>query len=329
VTSGTLKADTVAREQPFRLGIHVLTYGAGWTEVLDVVRLADALGYDYIFGADHMWATGQKPEMSCFEGWTSLAAWAAATQRANLGLLLTANSFRNPGLVAKMCVTVDHVSGGRALLGMGAGWWDDEHLAHGLDIGNGVGERLDWLDESLTIIRGLLAGDSVSSNGHYHFTDVKHAPLPMRHKMPVIVGATGIRKGLRVVARHADLWQTWIGPGERHTFSQLCGVLDSHCVAIGRDPATVYRLPGCKMILRDDPLAADSQFVRMAEFQAWPEWVRDHAWLGPPEEIAAWALQLQSRGAGGLIVQVAYPFDLETIERLAREVRPRLMEVVA
>jgi alkanesulfonate monooxygenase SsuD/methylene tetrahydromethanopterin reductase-like flavin-dependent oxidoreductase (luciferase family) len=322
-------ADVVVQDHPFRLGLHVLSYGVGWTEILDVVRLADALGYDYIFGADHLWATGQKPEMSCFEGWTSLAAWAAATQHANLGLLVTANSFRNPGLVAKMCATVDHISGGRAVLGMGAGWWDGEHLAHGLSTGNGVGERLDWLDESLTIIRGLLAGDTVSSNGHYQFTDVKHAPLPLRRHVPVVVGATGVRKGLRIVARHADLWQTWIGPGEPLAFSQLCRLLDSHCRAIGRNPATISRFPGCKMILRDDPRAADIQFARMAECQAWPASVRNHAWLGPAEDIAAWALQLQGHGAGGLIVQVAHPFDVETIERLAREVRPRLTAVAA
>jgi alkanesulfonate monooxygenase SsuD/methylene tetrahydromethanopterin reductase-like flavin-dependent oxidoreductase (luciferase family) len=183
----------------FQLGVQVLSYGATWPEVAEAVQLADRLGYDYVFGADHLWATGGDPLLSAFEGWTTLAAWAAVTEHARVGLLVTANSFRNPGLVAKMVTTVDHISGGRAVLGLGAGWWAGEQRAHGIDVGAGLADRLDWMDEAAGIIRGLLAGDEVSTDGHYHLDHVRHSPRPIG-TVPILVGATGDRS-LEIAAR--------------------------------------------------------------------------------------------------------------------------------
>ena len=113
-------------------------------------QLADRLGYDAIFTADHLFATGGDPFQPFFEGWTTLAAWSQQTRTAHLGLLVGANTFRNPGVVAKMTTTLDHASGGRAILGLGAAWEVEEQRAHGIDPGAGLGQRLDWLDESLS-----------------------------------------------------------------------------------------------------------------------------------------------------------------------------------
>jgi alkanesulfonate monooxygenase SsuD/methylene tetrahydromethanopterin reductase-like flavin-dependent oxidoreductase (luciferase family) len=304
----------------FQLGVQVLSYGAAWSEIEDVVQMADGLGYDYVLGADHLWATGGDPLLSCFEGWTTVAAWAGTVRKARIGLLVTANSFRNPGLVAKMVTTIDHISSGRAVLGLGAGWWAGEQRAHGIDVGTGLAERIEWLDESAGIIRALLDGEEVSSDDHYKFSRVRHSPRPMG-KVPFLMGAAGER-GIEIAGRRADIWHAWIGPDEISEFRSLSDALDRACLAAGREPTSVLRLPGCKMILRSMPAAASSQFGRLMETHRWPEEVRRHAWLGTDEWAAARMTSLAEAGASGMILQVAIPYDVETIERLARHVLP-------
>jgi alkanesulfonate monooxygenase SsuD/methylene tetrahydromethanopterin reductase-like flavin-dependent oxidoreductase (luciferase family) len=297
-----------------------LSYGASWPELAAAVQLADRLGYDYVFGADHLWATGGDPLQSCFEGWTTLAAWAATTRQAQVGLLVTANSFRNPGLVAKMVTTVDHISGGRAVLGLGAGWWAGEQRAHGIDVGSGLAERLRWMDEAAGIIRGLLRGEAVSAAGHYRFDHVEHNPRPIG-RVPMLIGATGER-GMEIAGRWADIWHVWIGPDDVAGFRELSAALDAACAGADRDPGAVLRLPGCKMVLRDDALEARRVFERLMEKHRWPEEVRKHAWLGSAEWAAARIGALAEAGAGGLVVQLASPYDLETVEALAAAMRP-------
>jgi alkanesulfonate monooxygenase SsuD/methylene tetrahydromethanopterin reductase-like flavin-dependent oxidoreductase (luciferase family) len=144
-----------------KLGVQPLTYGLTWSESLAAAKAVDDLGYDYLWGHDHLYSTGGDPFQPFFEGWTTLAAWAAVTRRVRLGLLVGANPFRNPGVVAKMAATVDHISGGRLVFGLGAGNRELEVTAHGMDPGRSVGDRLDRLDEALTIVRALLEGETV------------------------------------------------------------------------------------------------------------------------------------------------------------------------
>lgn len=194
-----------------KYGVQALTYGADWSDVLDVARRIDGLGYDYLFGADHLYSTGGDPRQKFFEGWTTTAALAQATSRVRVGLTVGNNTFRNPGVVAKMASTIDHISGGRSILGLGAGNVELEALAHGLPWAP-VGTRLEWFDESLTLIRRVLAGELVTHDGlTYHFDGVRHAPLPLQQPLPVIIGADGEKKGLRLAAKHADIWQMFIG----------------------------------------------------------------------------------------------------------------------
>jgi len=303
----------------FRLGVQVLSYGASWPEVMDAVRLADRLGYDYVFGADHLWATGGDPLMSTFEGWTTLAAWAATVEHAQLGLLVAANSFRNPGLVAKMVATVDHISGGRAVLGLGAGWWAGEQRAHGIDVGGGLADRLDWMEEAAVIIRGLLGGEEVSAGGHYHLDHVRHSPRPIG-SVPMLIGATGDRS-LDIAGRHADIWHMWIGPDDLSGFREVSAKLDAACIKAARRPRAVLRLPGCKMVLRPDPAEARTVFEGLMQRHQWPEEVRRHAWLGTQEWAADRMAAFAEAGAAGMIVQLASPYDLETVETLAAAIR--------
>src|SRR5204862_6260526 len=148
-----------------------------------------------------------------FEGWTSRAADAAATERIGLGLLVGANTFRNPGLVAKEAATLDHISGGRAILGIGGAWMEPEHTAHGIDFGTGFGQRLDWLDESVAAMRALLDGQEVTSEGggRYQFNQLRHEPVPVQRNLPIMIGGSGEKKTIPTGGRCADMWN---GMGE-------------------------------------------------------------------------------------------------------------------
>ena len=314
----------------FYLGLDILTYGATWASALETVELADRLGYDGVYTADHLFATGGDPSQPFFEGWTLLAAWSQRTARVDLGLLVGANTFRNPGVVAKMTATIDHASGGRAVLGLGAAWDEVEQRAHGIDPGLGIGQRLDWLDELLDIICRILAGEEVTHRtAAYQFQAVRHAPQPIQDRVPVIVGGSGQRKGLRIVAKYADLWQFWSPIDGVAEVRRLDGVLAAHCDAIGRDPAAIRRVPGAKLIVRPTRAAADREFERQLEIQPWSGEVLDHIasvglWRATAAETTDAIGGLQSAGARGFIVQVYPPYDHDTIEQLASDIAPRL-----
>ena len=154
-----------------KTGILLWSQASSWTDFNDAAVRVDRLGYDHLWTWDHLYAIFGDPYQDFWEGYTTLAAWAPQTSHSRLGLLVGANTFRNPGLVAKSITTIDHASRGRAILGLGGAWFDLEHQAHGIDFGSGFGQRLDWLDESVGAIRGLLDGRTVTSEagGHYAF----------------------------------------------------------------------------------------------------------------------------------------------------------------
>jgi alkanesulfonate monooxygenase SsuD/methylene tetrahydromethanopterin reductase-like flavin-dependent oxidoreductase (luciferase family) len=317
------------RDEPFLLGLHVLSYGEPWPEVARVAVLADSLGYDLLLGADHLYASGGDPHEPFFEGWLTLAAWAQLTHRVRLGLLVGANPFRSPAVVAKMTATLDHQSGGRAILGLGAAWDDRELEDHGLPAGSGIGERLLQLDESLTIVRAILAGDTVTrESAWYQLSGVRHEPRPVQARVPVLLGAEGERIGLRVVARHADLWHMWAPMDSIDLYRRKSDVLAAHCAALGRDPGSIRHLPGAKLILRDDPAESERAFVRAARAHGWEgeleQYVRHTSWLTTPESAGEALERYCAAGAGGFIAQAFGPYDDETIDRLATEVRPAL-----
>src|ERR671911_1217889 len=141
-----------------RLGVLLWSQATDWPSFERAAIRVDELGYESLWTWDHLYAIFGDPHQPIFEGYTTLAAWSKTTSRVRLGLLVGANTFRNPGVVAKMAVTVDHVSGGRSILGLGAGNVEFENRAHGIDPGRTLGERIDWFEESLAIISDLLAG---------------------------------------------------------------------------------------------------------------------------------------------------------------------------
>ncbi len=216
-----------------KLGILLWNQATSWPEYRDAAKLVDRLGYDHLWAWDHLYAIFGDPYQPIFEGWSTLAAWAPETERTRLGLLVGANTFRNPGIVAKTAATLDHISGGRAILGIGGAWMEPEHRAHGIEFGTGFGQRLDWLDESVGAMRGLLDGQHVTSEpgGRYAFDDLVHAPLPLQKRLPIMIGGSGEKKTLRTVAKYADMWNA-MGPVP--FMAHKVEVLKGHCDAVGR-----------------------------------------------------------------------------------------------
>jgi alkanesulfonate monooxygenase SsuD/methylene tetrahydromethanopterin reductase-like flavin-dependent oxidoreductase (luciferase family) len=225
-----------------------------------------------------------------------------------------------------MAATVDHISAGRLVMGLGAGNRELEVVAHGMDPGRSVGERLDWLDEALTIVRGLLDGRTVDhASERYQFSEARHAPSPVQARIPFVVGSAGERKGLRIVARHADIWQMWLAIDDIDLFVHKRAVLHEHCRAIGRDPATIEHTIGGKLVIRETAAEAERVMDDQMRVHGWPESIRtEMAWTGTSPEIARALLAFRAAGADGFSPSVAAPLDLETVERLATEVRPLL-----
>jgi len=161
-----------------KLGANLWSQASDWPGFLSAAQQAEALGFDSFWTWDHLLAIFGDPHQDFFEGYSLLAAWARETRRVRLGLLVGANTFRNPGIVAKTITTIDHISDGRAIAGLGGAWMEEEHTAHGIDFGSGFGQRLDWMDEALGAVRKLLDGETVTSEpgGHYAFKELRHLP---------------------------------------------------------------------------------------------------------------------------------------------------------
>ena len=233
-----------------KLGILLWSQAATWDDYLESARLVDRLGYDHLWTWDHLYAIVGATDQPILEGWSMLAAWAVATEQTRLGLLVGANPFRNPGIVAKMAATLDHISHGRAILGIGGAWMELEHRAHGIDFGSGFGQRLDWMDESVAAMRALLDGKSVTSpaGGHYAFDDLRHHPQPVQARLPIMIGGAGEKKTLRTVARYADMWNAMARIEE---MAHKVDVLRRHCDEVGRDIAEIDMTLGIKATIRD------------------------------------------------------------------------------
>jgi alkanesulfonate monooxygenase SsuD/methylene tetrahydromethanopterin reductase-like flavin-dependent oxidoreductase (luciferase family) len=312
-----------------KTGILPWSQAASWPEILDAARRVDRLGYDHLWTWDHLYAIFGDPYQPIFEGWTALAAWAMATDRTRLGLLVGANTFRNPGLTAKTAATLDHISGGRAILGIGGAWFDHEHRAHGIDFGSGFGQRLDWLDEAVGAMRTVLGGGSVTSSPglRYAFDDLRHQPLPIQWPLPIMIGGSGEKKTLRTVAKYADMWNA-MGPLD--LMARKVEVLRGHCEAVGRDIAEIEFTLGVKLTIRDTRAEAERVKWAAMEHNRTPRSEvedDDTFWEGSPEEIADRLRPYVELGFTTVISEQPAPYDVETLERFIGEVKPLVERV--
>jgi F420-dependent oxidoreductase-like protein len=307
----------------FSTGVLLWSQGTDWDQFARAAQRVDELGYDQLWTWDHVYAIFGDPYQPIFDGWLSLAAWAGATSRVRLGTLCTANTFRNPALVAKLAATLDHVSHGRAMLGIGGAWHELEHTAHGIDFGRSAGERLDRLAESVAVIRRLLDGATVTHEGeHYRFSGLRHHPAPVQPHLPLMIGGGGERKTLPIVARYADWWNAF---GSVEALSHKAGVLRRLCEEAGRDPAEIVFTVGCKPLIRDREADARRLLGEQMERNRTPmSAVADDPsfWVGTPAQVGERIAALHDSGFRGIVAEMAAPYDDETLDRLVNEVVP-------
>jgi alkanesulfonate monooxygenase SsuD/methylene tetrahydromethanopterin reductase-like flavin-dependent oxidoreductase (luciferase family) len=305
-----------------RLGALCWNQYTDWPSLLEAGIRADRLGYDTLWTWDHLYPIVGSWEGPILEGWTVLTGWAMATERIRIGLMVGANTFREPALTAKLATTLDHVSGGRAILGIGAAWFDREHTAYGLPFGDGPPERLRWLAEALPVIRGMLHGETPSAAGpHYHAMAVRNDPPPIQERLPLLIGGSGEKVTLRLVARYADANNV---EGGLELVKRKEAILLEHCEREGRDPAEIERTAGIgTVIIRDSREDARRVFAAMFAHhgKAGP---REDQPVGTPEDVIEKLAPYPSIGYRHLIAGFPSPFDEESMTRLAREVRPAL-----
>ena len=222
-----------------RLGLDISQYQLTWDELLARAQLAEDAGFDGAWVFDHFEPLYGEPTGPCLEGWTLLAALAAATTRIRLGALVTGVTYRHPSVLAAEAVTVDHVSNGRLELGMGAAWHNGEHGALGIPYPS-TRERIDRLEEALQVMRLLMTDDGVSFGGRYYqLDDATYRPRPVQQPHPPIwVGANGLRRTIPLAGKYADVWHGFGDPG-RH--EEGAAVLNEAAERAGRDPATILR----------------------------------------------------------------------------------------
>jgi len=224
---------------PLRIGLKVSQI-ATIDELEAVWKIADDAGFDHCWNMDHVASLRDDHRSDIFEAWTELAGMAARTTRTRIGCAVTGNTYRHPAMLAKMAVTVDHLSRGRLEFGIGAGWAENEHTMLNLPFGT-AGDRATRLEEAVPIIKSLWTQPSTTFEGkHYQLVDAIAEPKPMQRPYPPIwVGGTGRRRTLRVVAEHADVWNAPGGTPEE--IAELNGVLEAHCADVGRDSAEIRR----------------------------------------------------------------------------------------
>ena len=300
-----------------RFGAQLWSQHTTWPAFRDAALRAETSAWDSVWTWDHLLAIFGPWEQPILEGWTTLTAVAAVTERVRIGLMVGANTFRNPGLTAKLATTLDHVSGGRAVLGIGGAWFEREHDAFGFDEewGSGPGERLDRLEESVTLLRRLLDGERVTHDGRFYtMRDALCEPRPIQPHLPILIGGSGPRKTLRTAALHGDAWNT---AGTLEFVSAALATLDEHCAAVGRDRSEIELSISFPIAIRDTVAAAEAASAERFAVNGVANAGNVPHLAGPPERIAEAIAPFRDLGFSTVIVRLPAPYDLETIERMA------------
>jgi alkanesulfonate monooxygenase SsuD/methylene tetrahydromethanopterin reductase-like flavin-dependent oxidoreductase (luciferase family) len=299
-----------------RFGAQLWSQHTDWPQWRDAAVAADDAGWDSVWTWDHLLAIFGPWEQPIFEGWSILSAIGPLTKRVRLGLMVGANTFRKPGLTAKLATTLDHVSGGRAILGIGGAWFDREHEAFGIpDWGSGFGERLDRLDESVMLMRRLLDGERFSHAGQFYtLTDALCEPRPVQAHLPILIGGSGPRKTLRTTAQRADAWNT---AGTVEEVRTRLGILDQHCADVGRDRSEIELTVSFPIVIRDATSDAEASYAASLAHNGTDSMGDVPILVGSPATVAAGLRPYVELGFRTVIVRLPAPYDKETIARMS------------
>ena len=306
---------------PIRFGIQTGQQLVEWPQMLDLWQKADRWGYDSLWNFDHFYPIFVAPDGPCFEGWTTLSALAQATKKARIGTLVNGNTYRHPCVTAKMAATLDHVSGGRLNFGIGAGWFELEHKAFGIDFKT-VPERLRALDEACQIIKGMFTGDKTSVRGrHYVVTDALGMPKPVQQPHPpFMIGGTGEKVLLRIVAQYADMWNA---NGSAERLAGLIDVIRRHGDKLGRDTDRIEKTAMMPLAYRAAPERQDFVCRLIASMQqTTPEDARKRIMIGDRNECFDTIERYRAAGITHFIFMTFAPYFLDEMQAFAEEVIP-------
>lgn len=280
-----------------RFGIHTLPQHGTYTALLQAWQVADRLGFDSAFLFDHLMPIEGAAQGSCLEGWTLLAALAAQTKRMRVGVLVTGNTYRHPAVLAKMTATVDHISHGRLILGLGAGWFEREHIAYGIPFFT-PGERARRLAETVAVLRQLFVQESSTFTGRYYqLQDAPFAPRSLQQPMPpLLIGGMGIKRIQPLAARYANLWHCSVEDADPLATKAVCARFDDLCHQVGRNPQEVE-----KVISLD--------YEQLTESTA---------------TVRGWIRGLVAAGIQHFVLTLPAPYDRKLLTRFTTEIRPTL-----
>lgn len=321
----TSNSNSASRSKQIKFGTVPNQSGITWEQLLENWQDLDANSkFDSLWLMDHF-VTGMGQafgsEGPCMEGWTALAALAQATNRVKLGILVTGNVYREPTVLAKQATTVDHISGGRLIFGIGAGWHEYESQVFGLPLGT-LKERMDRLDEGVNVIKSLWTQDRPAFAGKYYTLDKPpyNPPNVQTPHPPILIGGGGEKRTLRIVAKYADVTNVQGTPEEvAHKFK----VLDEHCKAVGRDPATITRTIQAPMWLTDDPAFKERVATGITAMRGGsPAEALKAVLIGSPDELKQQVAAYRDVGVDEIYMAQWPTTRMESLRRFSDEVIP-------
>lgn len=291
-----------------RFGVHSGLQHTTIDDLRSLWRRVEDLGFDWISIWDHFYgATGRPDDAACFEAVAMQTALAIETSRVQCGALVYSIGYRHPAVLAKSITAIDHISDGRAAMGLGAGWAEIEYQAYGIDFPK-AGVRLDQLEEGAAVLRGLLHDDVTTFSGDwFSVTDARNEPRPVQSKLPIWIGGQGEKRTLRIAAQYADGWNVpFVSP---EAFAHKRAVLHEHCAAIRRDPAEISCAVNLGLAWSEESLL--QQFGGIAEL------VRPGVLGGSIDEVVNRIGEYVEAGADQVNLALRAPFDVDAVEKFA------------